>query len=144
MGSCPSGFLLPTVDRLELDDVRLEDLSGNIQQLGDLTIAKSVKDDVALPARVDQVLHSKDGQLLRYRRAFGRQGELQLGDAPFAVAEELEDADPSRMGERLEELGLKALQRTRHIFEDSKLLPVLGAMRLLEYRKIQMYGHPCK
>jgi len=90
--------------------VRLEDLSGHIQQLVDLTIAKSVKNDVAFPTGVDQVLHPQDGQLLRNRRALGRQCQLHLGDALLAVAEKLEDADSGRVRKGLEELGLKALQ----------------------------------
>lgn len=89
--------------------MRLEDLSGHVQQFVDLTIPKSVKDDVALPARIDQVLHPQDGQLLRNGRALGRHGQLHLGNTLLPLAEKLEDSDSGRVRERLEKLGLEAL-----------------------------------
>jgi len=49
------------------------------------------------------------------------QQRLQLGDGALGIAQVLQDGDTRGMRQRLEELGLEALQRLRHAAPSPKL-----------------------
>jgi hypothetical protein len=90
--------------------VVVEDAAGRLQQGGDLRIAHPVADGRALLATAHDVLGSQDGELLGDDRLLHVERALQLEHAALAADEQLQDADPERMGQRLEELGLERLQ----------------------------------
>src|SRR5258708_27759003 len=76
--------------------------------------AQPVIDRASLLARVDDVLHAQDGELLRYRRPLHPKRLHELTDILLTTTKQLEDANPHRMRQRFEEVGLEALQRVWH------------------------------
>src|SRR5262249_38748267 len=88
----------------------VEDAPGHIEQVADQRVANGIANGRALLARDDHVLGSQDGELLGDRGLVEPQRGLKLLDAALADAQHLEESDPDRMRERLEEIGLEALE----------------------------------
>src|SRR5713101_2466170 len=96
-----------------------EYLPRDVQELVDLAITKPVEDGVPHLSRVHQVVHPQDGELLRHGKALNEEGKLHLADALLAFAKELQESDPRRMAERLEQLRLETPHGFGHTFGDS-------------------------
>src|SRR5687768_3689560 len=87
-----------------------EDAARDVEQLADGGVAHRVAHGGAFLARVDDVLAAQDGQVLRHARLVEGERVLELLHAVLAVTEDLEDAHPRGVAERLEEVGLQGLQ----------------------------------
>ena len=114
-------FQLPQ-EILSADEVVVEDPPRRAQELRDQRITDGVPDVDAFFATGDDVRGPQHGQLLRHDWLLDTQRILQFLNAPLAVHEQLEDLDPNRMRERLEERGFECLKfpggdtRHRHFY----------------------------
>ncbi len=78
-------------------------------------VADAVDDGGAASLGGHDVAAAQDGELLRDRRCGRSDRVLELPDAQRPPAEQLEDPDPHRVGERLEELRLELPEPLRVI-----------------------------
>src|SRR5262245_10665816 len=91
----------------------VEDRSSDVEQITDERVANLVLDRRPLLAGGHDVLGTQDRELLRDGRLIEPQARLKLLDAPLASAQDLEDPDSDRVGQRLEELGFEGLEAGR-------------------------------
>src|SRR5215813_8408511 len=91
----------------------VEDPSSDVEQITDERVADLVPHRRPLLAGGHDVLGTQDRELLRDGRLIEPQARLQLLDAPLARAQDLEDPDSDRVGQRLEELGFEGLEAGR-------------------------------
>src|SRR5687767_663617 len=91
-------------------EVPAEDAAGGVEELSDGGVAHRVTDGGAFLASLDHVLGAQDRQMLRDDRLIEGERLLQLLHALLAMAEDLENADPGGVAERLEEVRLQGLQ----------------------------------
>src|SRR5215510_14049055 len=87
----------------------VEHLPGHVEQLEERLVPHSVADRRPLLLGLDDRLAAEDGELLRDHGLIEAQHTLELADRPLAGPEPLEDPDPGRVGEGLEELRLELM-----------------------------------
>src|SRR5438034_5687193 len=96
--------------RLASAELVVEDPARHVEQVTHERVAQGVAHAGADLRGDHDVLRSQDRKLLRDDRLLETERVLQVLDASFTGDEDLEDPDPDRMGQRLEELGLESLE----------------------------------
>src|SRR5664280_1385273 len=93
--------------------VAVEDPVCHVEQLEEVRVVHAIDDRRAAPLGGHDVAAAQDRKLLRDRRRRRSDRVLELTHAQRPAAEQLEDPDPHRMGERLEELRLELAEALR-------------------------------
>ena len=96
---------------LRAGELVVEDPAGDVEQVADQRVADGVTDADAGLGSDDDLAGAEDRELLRHHRLLEPELFLQLLHGAVALDQDLEDADPDRVGEGLEEAGLEGLER---------------------------------
>jgi hypothetical protein len=88
----------------------VEDLARHGQEIGQQRVPDTVPDAHALLSAAHDVVRPQHAELLRDDGLAETERLLQLLHTLLAGDEDLEDADPHRVGQRLEEGGLEGLE----------------------------------
>lgn len=86
-----------------VDQVIIEDALCIIEQEEDARVADRIEDVLRLLAAFNDVALAQDSQLLRERALLDSQSSTQVVHANFALPQCVQNLDPERMRERLEE-----------------------------------------
>ena len=97
-----------------LRDETQQDRPCGEQQVADFRHADRIDDLAAVATLHDQAGPAQDGQLLGEVARLDLDPVKQLVDGVVALAQQLQDADPCRVAERAEELGLGLVERNGH------------------------------
>ena len=92
-----------------------DDALGYFEELEEHRLADRVEDVRASLAGLDEVCTTHETELLREVRCLDADFRDEFADWPLTVSEDLKDADPCRVAERLEELGLHLVDGSRHL-----------------------------
>src|SRR5829696_5876101 len=85
----------------------VENASRDVEELEDIGVAHGIDHRSAVPLGGDDASAAEHGQLLRNRRWRRADRRLHLANAHRPLPQQLEDPDPDRMRERLEEFRLE-------------------------------------
>ena len=91
----------------------VEDPARHVQKVAHQRVPDGVADGRPFLAGDHHVLRAEDGELLRHRRLVNLQRNLELLHTPVVAPKDFENADPQRVGERLEEVRLEGLEVKR-------------------------------